>query len=199
MKIRFALAAVALVAAGGLAAQALTKMTQGADEAEMMKKWMEFATPGEGHKQLADKAGKWNMKVKMIMAPGAPAEESPATSEVKWIMDGRFLEDHTQGEFQGMPFVGLGHLGYDNMKKKYVGTWMDNMGTAIMTMEGTYDAKTKTFNYTGEMPDVMAGVSKKNRTTEKIVDKDNWVMSSYATGPDGKEYLAMEITYTRAK
>jgi hypothetical protein len=114
-------------------------------------------------------------------------------------MDGRLLEDHTTGTFEKMPFTGLGHVGYDNMKKKYVSTWMDNMGTAIMMSEGTYDAATKTFTYTGEMPDPMQGKYVKSRTTEKMVDKDHWVMSMYSTGADGKEVQGMEISYTRAK
>jgi hypothetical protein len=194
MDIRSGFIALALVTGGALAAYAFT-----AQSPEDMKKWADFATPGEAHKVLNDKVGKWNMKVKMIMAPGAPAQESPATNEVKWIMDGRYLEDHTEGTFNGMPFHGLGHVGYDNMKKKYVGTWMDNMGTGISMSEGTYDAATKTFNYASEMPDPMQGKYLKGRTTERMIDKDHWVMSTYSPTADGKEYLCMEIDYTRAK
>ena len=36
------------------------------------------------------------------------------------------------------------------MKKKFVGSWVDNMGTGIMFSEGTYDPATKTFTYTSE-------------------------------------------------
>ena len=35
-----------------------------------------------------------------------------------------------------MTFKGTGIEGYDNGKKKFVGTWMDNMGTGIMMSEG---------------------------------------------------------------
>ena len=43
------------------------------------------------------------------------------------------------------PFQGLGFTGYDNHPKKYVGVWIDNMTTSIMTSSGTFDAGGKTF------------------------------------------------------
>ena len=44
--------------------------------------------------------------------------------------------------------------GYDNVKKKFVASWIDNMGTGIQFSEGTYDPATKTFTYTSEMESV---------------------------------------------
>ena len=207
MNIRTGLIAFALVAGSTLAASAFTAQTPDTKkptpdmkgQAPDMKKWDEFKTPSDGHKVLEDKVGKWKLKVKMVPGPGAAVQESTGTSEVKWIMDGRYLEDRTEGTFDGQPFTGLGHMGYDNLKKKYVGTWIDNMGTGVGTYEGSYDTASKTFNYTNEMPDPMQGKYVKARTTEKMVDKDHWVMSTYSPGPDGKEYMCMEIDYTRSK
>jgi hypothetical protein len=200
MNTRTGFIALALVAGGALAAQALTAQTPDTKKPSPdMKKWEEFASPSEGHAVLNDRVGKWNLKVKMIMDPSAPAEESTGTNDIKWIMDGRYLEDRTEGTANGKPFHGLGHSGYDNLKKKYVGTWIDNMGTGIGTYEGTYDAATKTFTYTSDMPDPMQGKYVKTRTTEKIVDKDHWIMSTFSPGKDGKEFMCMEIDYTRAK
>jgi hypothetical protein len=193
MNIRTGFIALALATGGALAAYAFT-----AQDPEMMKKFMEFSTPGDAHKVLDSKVGKWNLKVKLMMEPGKPTE-SDATADVKWVLGNRFLADETTGTFMGGPFNGHGHVGYDNIKKKYVATWMDTASTGVMVSEGTYDAATKTFNYTGESPDCMTGKYVKSRTTEKMVDKDHWVMSSYSAGPDGKEALGMEISYTRAK
>lgn len=168
-------------------------------EAEMMTKWTEYATPSESHKALESKAGRWSLKVKMFMAPGAPASESPATSESKWVMDGRYLEDNTTGSFQGQPFLGHGVTGYDNLTKKYNAVWFDNMGTGIMKSEGTYDAKTKTFTYASQQPDFAAGEYVKARVVETLVDNDHWTMQVYGPDPDGNEFLCMEIEYTRAR
>ena len=40
----------------------------------------------------------------------------------------------------GQPFSGVGIDGYDNLRKKYVTTWIDTMGTGIFSMEGTASA-----------------------------------------------------------
>lgn len=194
MNTRFWISAVALVATGAFTAHAFTK-TQAPDEAKMMA----LVSPGEGHKLLDDKVGKWNLVVKMSPVPGMPAQESAATSEMKWVLGGRFIEDHTKGTFNGEPFEGIGHGGYDNMKQKYVSTWMDNWGTGIMSTEGTYDAATKTFTYEGDMPDPMLGKIVRVRMIEKVTDKDHWTMTMLTPGENGKHTQMMEIQYTRAK
>ncbi len=169
-------------------------------EEQMMASWMAFATPGEAHKALAPRVGNWNMKVRMFMSPDAPPSESTGTSTMQWVMDGRYIQDTTTGEFNGQPFHGSGLTGYDNMKKAYVNTWIDNMGTAILVSEGSYDPRTKTFTYTGTMPDAMvANDYVEARTVETWKDDDHFVLRSYGPGPDGEEALAMEIEYTRAR
>jgi hypothetical protein len=167
-------------------------------EAEMMAKWQEFATPAAGHKALEPYAGRWSMKVRMFQ-PGQPMNESDATSEAKWVMEQRYLTDETSGNFMGMPFKGMGLSGYDNLKKKYVSTWVDNMGTGIMLSEGTYDAAKKTFTYRSEMPDLMAGKYNQSRMTDTWTDNDHHTMRMYGPGLDGKEMMHMEIAYTRAR
>ncbi len=164
----------------------------------MMAKMMEFGTPGAAHKVLDMKVGKWTVKGKM-MTPGQPATEFTGTGETKWIMDGRFLQDTVTGDFMGMQMQGIGTTGYDNMKKKYVSSWIDNMGTGIYYAEGTYDAATKTFTHMGESPDVMAGKYVKCRSVEKWTDNDHWTAQSYKTGADGKEFVEMEMQGTRVK
>ena len=49
------------------------------------------------------------------------------------------------GKMKDMQFKGMGVEGYDNVKKKFVSSWIDNMGTGIQFSEGTYDPATKTF------------------------------------------------------
>ncbi len=47
------------------------------------------------------------------------------------------------GKMMEMPFHGIGTEGYDNVRKKFMASWIDNMGTGILLMEGTYDALRK--------------------------------------------------------
>src|SRR5215470_4588351 len=60
----------------------------------------------------------------------------------------------------GLGIQGMAVEGYDNVKKKFVSSWIDNMGTAIMISEGTYDAGAKTLTYTAET-EMMPGMKTK--------------------------------------
>src|SRR5438876_12293920 len=73
-------------------------------------------------------------------------------------------------KMKDMKFKGMGIEGYDNTKKKFVGSWIDNMGTGIAFSEGTYDPATKTFTYTSEMEPVPG---MKSQVREVIKDTDN--------------------------
>lgn len=191
---------LSLCLAPALVGCATMPAVQPVTEEQMMARWMEFMSPGPGHQALASKVGNWNMTVRMFMAPGGPASESTGKSSVQWILDGRYLEDKTTGDFNGQTFQGQGLTGYDNLKKKYVSTWIDNMGTGVLYGEGDYDSATRTFSYVSEGPDLMfRNAYVPTRNTEHWIDSDHWVMQSFAPDGEGKEYLAMEIAYTRAK
>jgi hypothetical protein len=98
----------------------------------------------------------------------------------------------------GKGFTGIGMTGYDNAKKRYVGTWMDSMSTSIAYLEGTMDAAGKTMTMTMEMTDPMTGKKVKQRTVTRIESPDRHVFETYERAPNGKEFKSMEIVYTRA-
>lgn len=195
----FAVAALAGSVAWALQQQGGEGREGGGMDPAMMAKWTEFMTPGPAHEVLNQKIGKWSMVVKAFEPGAAEPTESTATTEAKWILGGRYVEDHTEGSFMGMPFRGMGLTGYDNLKKKYVGMWIDNMGTGLLLAEGDYDAATKTFTYASQGPDVMAGEYVPMRSVEKIISADHWIMQMFRPGPDGEEYMSMEMHYTRQK
>jgi hypothetical protein len=177
------------------------------NDAEMMKQMMELAKLNENHKMLADLAGTWNYTVKMWMNPdpNAKPEESKGTAVRKPIMGGRFFVTDVSGKMQ-MPgpdgkmkdfsFKGMGLEGYDNVKKKFVGTWVDNMGTGVMMSQGDYDPATKTFTYTGEY-EAIPGMKQQIREVVKVVDKDHHTFEWYENR-GGQEAKTMEINYTRS-
>ena len=166
---------------------------------EAMAKMMALGSPGPDHKVLNDVVGKWNAHVKFWMDPSAPAGESEGTSECEWILGDRFIRESHKGTMMGMPFEGTGLQGYDNMKKKYVGTWADSMGTSIMVTEGTWDAAKKTLTSVGECPDPTMTKYVKCRMVTTITDKDSHKFEMFMPDEAGKESRCLEITYTRAK
>jgi hypothetical protein len=185
-----------------------TGQPSAADMEKMMQQMMELSKLNENHKLLGDLAGTWSYTVKMWMNPDASAkpEEYRGTAVRKPMMDGRFFVLDVTGKMdmpgpdgkkKEMTFKGMGIEGYDNVKKKFIGTWVDNMGTGIMMAEGTYDPATKTFIYTGEV-EAIPGMKQKIREVVKIADKDHHNLEWYEDR-GGHEAKTMEIAYTRKK
>lgn len=164
----------------------------------MMDAWQKAATPGEPHKRLADMAGSFDAAVRMWMHPGAAPTQSKGKSDNKLIWDGRFLQQDYQGDMMGKAFTGMGLTGYDNARKKYVGTWVDSMNTGISAMEGTLDAAGKVLTMTTEMVDPMTGKKVKQRSVTRLESPDRHVFEMYERDKSGKEFKSLEIVYTRA-
>lgn len=170
------------------------------DSATAMKAWMEYATPGEPHKILAKSNGTWVGEVTMWMSPDGPPQTNTSTMTNKMVMDGRYQLSEYKGDFMGMPFLGMSTTGYDNVKKVFLSTWIDNMGTGILKMEGPWDEASKTISMKGKMIDPSTGRECDMRETLKIIDENNQLMEMY--GPDprtGKEFKSMTVKLTRKK
>ena len=169
-----------------------------AETAKMMEKWAEAGTPGKQHEIIKQMEGKFDAKVTSWMSLGAEPTVSTATSANTMLFDGRYLEQKVEGDFMGMPFHGIGYMGYDNLKKQYYTSWMDNMSTMMMTTTGTADAANKVFTFSGECTDPMTGKPMHTKTLLTIKSPNEHVMEMW--GPDaktGKDYKQMEIVYTR--
>jgi hypothetical protein len=180
----------------------------GGMDPQMMAKMMEMTKLNENHKLLQSLDGKWNYTVKMWMNGDASSKPdlSHGSATRQSIMGGRYVVMDVKGNMempgadgktQKMEFKGRGTEGYDNVQKKFVATWLDNMGTGIMMMQGTYDEPSKTFTYTGEF-DAMPGMHQKVRESLKLTDKDHMMMEWFEDR-GGKEVKTMEIDYARQK
>jgi Protein of unknown function (DUF1579). len=175
------------------------KAKAAAEEKAAMEAMMKAATPGDAHKKLGAMIGTFNCDVKMFMQPGAPPAAGGGVSENTWALDGRWVEERFTGKFMGMPFSGIGYTGYDNVKKQYVGAWMDNMTTAMMVSSGTAAADGKSITFTSSMDDPMTGKSSPVKEKVTVVDDDHHTLEMWGAGPDGKMFKMMEITYARKK
>ena len=161
-----------------------------------MKAMMAYSTPGDIHQMLAKTVGSWHGDITMWMQPGAAPVKTVGESTYEMILGGRYLQSKNTGNFMGAPFEGIGTIGYDNAKKVLVNSWIDNMGTGMMYLTGTWDAANKTMNFTGSMVDPIAGGDVKVRQVFKLVDDNTQIMEMYSI-TNGKEFKNMEIKYTR--
>ena len=170
-----------------------------AQSQEDMKKMMDYMTPSEIHKEMAKWDGEWTEDIQMWMAPGAPAQTMQASCVNKMVMGGRYQESKHTGNFMGMPFEGVSTIGYDNARKVLVSSWVDNMGTGMIYLEGTWNEATKSAEFKGKSTDPATGKMVDTRQVMKIVDDNTQIMEQYTTPVDGKEYKSLEIKLTRKK
>ncbi len=200
IRLTASLLTLALTAAG-VAQDA--KPAGGADA--QMAAMAEMGQPGKNHKVLEEEVGTWKYTGKMWMSPDAPPMEFTGETVIKSVMDGRyFISESTSkmsmpgpdGKMIDTKYEGRGTEGYDNLKKKYVGSWIDNLGTGIMTLEGTYDPASRTITYEGD-EEMVPGKKAKMRQKVKTLDKDHRLMEFFQVHGD-KEVKLVEITYVRA-
>jgi hypothetical protein len=176
----------------------LSSFTANAQSQDQMKAWTDYMTPGDVHKMIAKWDGKWKEEVTMWMQPGAPPTKSTATCINKMVMGGRYQQSTHTGTMMGQPFEGQGTLAWDNAKKKLISTWIDNMGTGIMYMEGTWDPTSKTATFKGKSPDPGTGKEMDLKQVLTAVDDNTQKMEMFMT-QDGQEFKTMEIMLTRTK
>jgi hypothetical protein len=181
------------LAAGSAFAQGEKEVAQAPEE----KAWMAYMTPGKMHEMLAKSQGLWTEEVTMWMKPDAPPSKSTMTCMYKMIMGNRYLQGMNRGSFNNMPFEGISVTGYDNAKNVFVSSWIDNMGTGMMYMEGKWDEKDKSIVFTGTQIDPVSGMDMKVREIMTFKDDNNQMMEMYMTPEGGAEYKSLEIKSTR--
>lgn len=165
---------------------------------EEMKAWQESMTPGKYHKWLASFDGEWTGEMKMWTDPSQPPMASKLSTTNEMVMNGLYQRSTHSGEMMGMPFKGEGIVAYDNSKKKFITTWIDNMGSGIMTMEGALDESGNVLITKGTMTDPMTGKDIGIRQVLTYASEDKHHFEMYMID-GGNEMKTMEITYHRKK
>jgi hypothetical protein len=166
-------------------------------EEEMMAQWQEAMTPSAGHARLMPMVGTWRATTTFTMAPGAPDQVSQGTSVHRMVLGGRYLEQVYKGAAMGRPFEGIGYTGYDNVQKRYVGAWMDTMGTGLMNSVGVGTPTDERIDFVAEAIEP----SGRKKIFDAFVRIHNHGRHSYemwTKGPNGKSYRVMLIEYERA-
>lgn len=153
--------------------------------------------PGEMHKMMSLWNGTWTGEVTMWATPDAQPVKSNATVVNKMVLGNRYQQSTFKGTYQGKSFEGIGTLAYDNSRKLFLSTWIDNTSTGLMTAEGPWDPASKSITFRGTMSDPASGKLLDTKEIFKPIDNNYQVMEMYAIAPDGKEFKTMEIKYTR--
>ena len=165
------------------------------DNRQQMAEMMKATQPGEHHKQLDNLVGNWDVVVKFKYGPG-PERQSKASSEAKWILGGRFIQQEYKNQ-SGQEV--LQFIGYDNQNKRFFEIKMDNMDTGVLRTEGAISGDGKVITNYGDRTDPVTGKTSKLRTVTTIDDKDHYTVEWYQSGENGKEEKVVTMIHTRKK
>ena len=164
-----------------------------------MTRAQEPPKPGPEHALLARMEGVWEAKIKIHVRPNQPPVESEGLYTLKMEVGGLFLVGDIRSKLLDADFQAHTITGYDTFKKKYSGTWVDSMSTAVYTLEGSFDKSGMVSTEIMRGPDPGTGKPMRVRTVTEIGDKGTMLAKMYGSRTDGKEGLMMEISYTRKK
>ncbi len=100
----------------------------------------DFPKPTAAHQWLEQFAGDWTTEAEIHMIPGQPPMRSTGKEHIR-MLGGFWLISEGQSACDKMPYGNILSLGYDPVKNKYIGSWVDTMTSKLWTYEGTLNAE----------------------------------------------------------
>ena len=157
---------------------------------------MSAATPHTGpqYAQLATLSGHWAVRQSIWTDPKTPPVIDHGTATYAMVLGGHHLRQDLHIA-SSKRFEGLGYIGYDDATGKYYSSWMDTNFSGIILAHGDFDAASRTYTFTADMPN-KGGAPIPVREVLRIADNGHFVYEYYETR-DSKEALAVSLQYTR--
>jgi hypothetical protein len=177
----------------------ITTFSYGQEEnaqAEQMKIWQDYMTPGSMHEMLAKSVGDWKTVSKFWMDPAEDPMVVEGTGKTEMLLGGRYQKMTHHFTMMGMETEGISTIGYDNATEEFTMTWIDNIGTGTAIAKGKYDESTNSIIMYGTMVDPMSKQELKIKQILKFLDDDHQLVEMYLDY-NGKEFKSMEIEFTR--
>src|SRR5215831_9525736 len=147
------------------------------------------------HARLAAMCGTWDVEMTFVLQPGRPGITTKATSTIRPLFDGLFVEETIQGTLNGSPFTTMAWTGFNTSTKQYEATRIASTNNARIAETGTFDEKTKQLELKADYP--LAGDTWHQRTVIEQTSTDSMVAASYLSFAKVPEWKAVEIKYTR--
>ena len=161
-------------------------------EMAKMKKWTE---PGKKHETLKKFLGSWTTETAIMGAPPAKG-----TSEIEWLMEGRWLKLDSKSTLFGKPFRSVSIMGYDNTKMSFVTTTVSTFDTAMIRTEGNLDQHGKSLVSYGTLDEYMTGEHDKPiKVAWRFTSEDKMTMEVHDLAIGETNSKVFEIVYTRKK
>lgn len=158
------------------------------------------AEPQSEHQWLQQLVGEWTYEGEASMGPDKPPEKFKGSESVRSI-GGLWVQCEGRTNMpDGSPATTLMTLGYDVLKKRYVGTWIGSMMAYLWIYDGSMDAARKVLTLSAEGPSFASeGKLAKYKDVIEIVSGDHRMLTSHSLGDDGQWRQFMTAHYRRSK
>jgi hypothetical protein len=147
------------------------------------------------HARLAAMCGTWDVEMAFVLQPGRPAIKTMATSTIRPLFDGLFVEETIEGTLNGTPFTTKAWTGFNSSTKQYEATRIASTNNARIAEAGAFDTAKNQFELKAEYP--LAGDTWHQRTVIQQTSPDAMTAASYLSFGSVPEWKAVEITYVR--
>ena len=159
--------------------------------AEDTMKMPDMPKPTAEHAWLQQMVGQWQTTTEAVMEPGKAPITSKGSELVK-DLGGFWVVGNSQGTMMNKPFMGMMTLGFDDSKKQYIGTWVDNCTGKLWNYTGKKEGNTLTLESEGECP-MNPGKQTSFKDVVELKSPDHRVMTSYMLGEKGEWVKMMTI------
>jgi Protein of unknown function (DUF1579) len=147
------------------------------------------------HARLTAMCGTWDVEMTLWPRPGGPGLSTRATSTIRPLFDGLFVEEKIEGALNGAPFTTLAWTGFNTTTHQYEATRIASTNGSRIAETGGYDEKGNQFELKADYP--LAGETWHQRTVIQPQSADAMVAVSYLSFGKVPEWKAVEIKYTR--
>lgn len=164
-----------------------------------LQTWMDSAAPVAAHNRLKAYVGAWTTRQTDWLPTGDRWNAADGTATCRLILGGRFLQEDYTTSLDGHPFHALGLTGFDRQRNAYVAEWLDDFGTGVISLMGTFDAAGRVLTLLGPAPEGQVGGRAATgwRVTDTWWDADHHAVAWWGQGIDGRPVKVSEIVYTR--
>ncbi len=156
--------------------------------------------PQKEHEWLQRMIGEWTIESECVMGPDPEPFRSVGRETVRAVGDLWIVAEGEMTSPDGDTGQTMMTLGFDHVKKKFVGSWIGSMMSNMWVYEGQLDAAQKVLPLDTVGPDfVTEGKEAKYQDIHEIVSDDHRILKSQTQGADGKWTQFMTAHYRRKK
>lgn len=120
-------------------------------------------------------------------------------SQIRSVMDGRFVEERFQGVLAGKSFQGRNFIGYNNATDLYEGVWIDSLNTGMTITKGRFDEESDTIFFVGSVYNPVSGKTESARSKLVFVGEDSFSLFVKSQADSRRNRISLELQYNRAQ